>query len=604
MSTKDALNKLCISAGSQAQEALALLSRILGNIVENPSELKFRRLNAGSAKLQGGLLKHDGASDFLALAGFVKASDGSFELPAETGDAGIQKFQQEVLRRLESLKQPASQPAPIQTISSGYKAVVQGGAQGAGLRELTELVQTPAGIEALNMVEKIILNVRRYPDTEKYRCINLAKPAGQKALPAKALLCIAGFEPGKLPTGEDCLQLGRANVDVLERVWAMVWWATRPAVPLALTPATSVKANALAAVLGAAIGDALGSALGGRGPHEVTVYEVDKAMEMCGGGLWGVAPGQVSGNTELSLCLAQSLAEARKPVRSLPLEDLALRYGTWGKSMPFRGERACTQAFQRKVAASDMIERAKDVNKKAFGAGALVRCMPLAALAGASGNPTAVAGMAREDAQLSHPDASVGNASVAYIIVLGHLVASGGDTSLAFRELQKWTTMEREAANAGKQLKLDDGRSSHPADKRSSAEEVWVPPGERIVALEVIEGYLRKAFSDQELPFSDDSSASLLNAEVGSVEIPFVHALRHLKLGSAFEVAMRAVLAGGGDSSTTASVVGGMIGAAVGLDGIPERWIRAVLTSDHSMGQTRPLEYNPNCYPKLIDTIC
>merc|ERR1719183_2540340 len=119
----------------------------------------------------------------------------------------------------------------------------------------------------------------------------------------------------------------------------MIWWATRPA-PVNLTPSNSLMSHALGALLGTAIGDALGAPLGGRGPFEVTAAEVDKAMEMCGGGLWGVAPGQVTGHTELMVCLAEGLSEAPRPLREFPLEDLATRYGKWGKSMPYRAERA------------------------------------------------------------------------------------------------------------------------------------------------------------------------------------------------------------------------------------------------------------------------
>lgn len=610
MAADEALKKLCKSAGPQAEEAMSLLSRILGNIIEQPSEPKFRKLNVGSSKLQASLLRHDGAGDFLAVVGFVCAADGSYELPQDSGVI-LKEAHQAVLRQCEYLKKPSPALAETNRISSGYRAVVEGGARGAGLMELEEIIRLPVGLEALQVFERVILNIRRYPDSEKYRCINLAKPAGQKALPAAPLMRLAGFEPGKLATGEECLQLGRPNVDVLERIWAMVWWATRPGPPPDLNPSSDVKAHALGAVLGAAIGDALGAPLGGRGPFEITAAEVDKAMEMCGGGLWGVAPGQVTGITELSICLTEALAEAGKPLRTLPAEDLALRYGKWGRSMPFRAERACSQAFQRPLPASDMIERARDVNQKAMGAGALTRCISLAALAGASRAPTEIAALAREDAKFSHPDASVGNASVAYVIAAGHLISARGDRKAALDELRKWTQEERASA-CGKVPTLGDGhrgwthlsQGDQPQMGRRSAEEKsWAPPGERLVALEVVEGWLNRAFGERELDFSDSSAGAMLNAEVGSVEVPLTHAFRHLKRGSSFEVAMRAVLAGGGDTSTTAAVVGGLVGAAVGLEGLPARWVRAVLTCDVSMGPQRPPEYQPSCLPALIERL-
>merc|ERR1719221_883418 len=64
----------------------------------------------------------------------------------------------------------------------------------------------------------------------------------------------------------------------------------------------------LGAVLGAVVGDALGAALGIRDPHQVTCDEIEKVMEMCGGGMWQLAPGQPTNNTELLVCLVTALA--------------------------------------------------------------------------------------------------------------------------------------------------------------------------------------------------------------------------------------------------------------------------------------------------------
>ena len=75
----------------------------------------------------------------------------------------------------------------------------------------------------------------------------------------------------------------------------MVWWAARGHSSLEALPPPGVGSRALGALLGMAVGDALGAPLGGQDPMAVTVQEVDKALEMCGGGLWAVAPGQVTG---------------------------------------------------------------------------------------------------------------------------------------------------------------------------------------------------------------------------------------------------------------------------------------------------------------------
>ncbi|CAK0790901.1 unnamed protein product, partial [Prorocentrum cordatum] len=345
MELETLLSRLQASAGPQAAEgALALLERILQNVAENPSSPKFRRLSSTSARLQSGLLRHAGALEFLAAAGFRDTGGGLLEL-----GAGSEASVQSALRAVRA-HGAAEVIGGADPLRAAYLAAVAGGAQGAGVAELAAISGQPGGPEALQVLEKIVTNVRRYPDSEKYRCVVLSKPAGQR--------------------------LRQGPVELL------------------------------GAVLGVAVGDALGAPLGGKGPFEVLAAEVDKAEEMCGGGAWGVAPGQPTGHTELMVCLSECLAEA--PAGALPADSIALSYGRWGRSAPFRSERACSQAFQRPLSAQELVERARDVNQKATGGGALARCMPLAALGAARGSPAAAAAQAREEARLSHPDLAVG----------------------------------------------------------------------------------------------------------------------------------------------------------------------------------------------------
>jgi ADP-ribosylglycohydrolase len=64
------------------------------------------------------------------------------------------------------------------------------------------------------------------------------------------------------------------------------------------------------ALLGAFVGDASGATLEflGRKP---TTEDVEKALSMVGGGWLRVAPGQITNDGELALCLARSLADAQ-----------------------------------------------------------------------------------------------------------------------------------------------------------------------------------------------------------------------------------------------------------------------------------------------------
>ena len=75
----------------------------------------------------------------------------------------------------------------------------------------------------------------------------------------------------------------------------------------------------------------------------------------------------------------------------------------------------------------------------------------------------------------------------------------------------------------------------------------------------------------------------------------------HLLLGSDYETAIAETLLGGGDTDTNACIVGGLIGAAVGVDGIPENMRHAVLNCDTTMGQhPRPAFLHPRQVDELI----
>ena len=83
------------------------------------------------------------------------------------------------------------------------------------------------------------------------------------------------------------------------------------------------------ALLGLAAGEALGA------PAEFLTAEqvVEKygvITEMIGGGVYDVAPGEVTDATEMMLCLAESLADNGR----FEPEDIMARYGAWLESHP------------------------------------------------------------------------------------------------------------------------------------------------------------------------------------------------------------------------------------------------------------------------------
>jgi ADP-ribosylglycohydrolase len=292
------------------------------------------------------------------------------------------------------------------------------------------------------------------------------------------------------------------------------------------------------ALLGAFVGDASGATLEflGRKP---SAEDVEKAMSMTGGGWLRVAPGQITDDGELALCLARSLAGAE----AIDRDKIAQAYVDWFNSRPFDCGTTTVNAFGRNgsvgVTADLLEEYARQRSMASKSNGALMRSVGLGIWSWRlSAEEAATA--AKADARLSHPNPSCQHANAAYVVAVRHLVLNAGDSAGAFK-----------AASAT----LDD----------ESAEEV--------------RSWLREAEAGSGPPYHPNE---------GFVRIAFTHAFRHLMLATPFIEALRETLAGGGDTDTNGCIVGGLMGALHGEDGIPERMRAVVLKCDTPLGQPRP----------------
>ena len=316
-------------------------------------------------------------------------------------------------------------------------------------------------------------------------------------------------------------------------------------------PATaqSLTDAALGALLGACVGDAAGAVLEFMEPAP-TAAQVQWALTMPGGGVWGVAPGQITDDGELMLCLAQALAESL----TFDLERIARTYAAWIESPPFdigsTTSRALGVARGGQAYAATMTAAARySMDSKANGS--LMRAAPLGVW-GHRLTATALADCARQDSCLSHPNPSCWQAVACYSIAIAHLMNQLGDRQGALAAAQQWASVN---ANAEVQAWLADA-----AQNRS----VFYTP------------------------------------QIGFVRIGFTHAFRHLGLGTSFIEALMETLAGGGDTDTNACIVGGLLGAADGADAIPLPLRQAVLTCDTAKGRPRPAFLHPRQLPTLV----
>ena len=202
---------------------------------------------------------------------------------------------------------------------------------------------------------------------------------------------------------------------------------------------------ALGAVLGALAGDAAGAVLEmlRRAP---TAAEVERALTFPGGGVWAVAPGQVTDDGELTVCLLRALAEDGQYEN----DRVANAYGDWLRSRPFDGGNATASgvgpALERSPAdptglAEEMRASARRESAESKANGSLMRCTPLGVI-GSRLSEREIALIASSDSSLTHPNRSCCDAVAAYSLAVAHLVRSPGDRTGAFEAARAWSRRE------------------------------------------------------------------------------------------------------------------------------------------------------------------
>lgn len=316
---------------------------------------------------------------------------------------------------------------------------------------------------------------------------------------------------------------------------------------------------ALGALMGACVGDAAGATLEFL-DKPITPALVQDALSMPGGGVWKVAPGQVTDDCELGLCLARALADST----SLEINTIAHSYAAWIDSSPFDIGNTTIQSLGSVNSSNwrdtlaqhgpsyTMSAAAAQLCMDSKSNGSLMRATPIG-IWGHRQTPAQIAEIARLDSSLSHPNECCWQSVACYSIAIAHLINNAGDRQGAFDAAGSWA-----AANAN----------------------------------EEIQGWLTDAQNNVNVPYEP---------LMGFVRIGFTHAFRHLLLATPYVPAMEETLLGGGDTDTNACIVGGLLGAAYGVDAVPLDMRKIVLNCDTSQGQARPDFLHPNQVPDLVE---
>jgi len=333
------------------------------------------------------------------------------------------------------------------------------------------------------------------------------------------------------------------------------------------------------AILGALIGDAAGGILEFMGRPPETSEALNALLGMPGGGVFDLAPGQFTDDGEMTVTLLRTLCESRGAYRS---DLVAQAYCQWEGSVPFDIGIATRSALRvnrerRKNAkglAALVISQAAATNADSKANGSLMRATPLGIAACGCTVEEAIE-IAETDCALTHPNSSCISATTAYVLAVRHLILNAADP-------QKTMGAIKAAADyLGLQLLDSDATITSKNQCKAGKEEVaiWLK--------DAIHGHLPPAYPQS-----------------GFVRIGFTYAFYYLSKGVSFDEAILQTLLQGGDTDTNACIVGGLIGASVGLGSLPEPSLYKLLECETSEGQQRRDEYTIKSVAKNLNTLC
>lgn len=269
-------------------------------------------------------------------------------------------------------------------------------------------------------------------------------------------------------------------------------------------------------LVGLACGDALG------GPVEEIPKHPSKTprpvTEMVGGGFFNLKPGQITDDTEMALCLAESLSERQ----GFNIPDIAQRYQAWFADNPIGSGKTIEAAILRLNEGFSWREAGfSDAGTKSLGNGAVMRCAPLALVYHPS-EPLLYLNTQAET-QLTHPHPICVESSLFLNALISHLIC--------------------------------EFESPHKDEVMKEAIEY----GLSFVSIKSLNDLYRNTLENSK-------------NTMGSVDKTIAKALNAVLSTKSFEEALLCSANGGGDADTIAAVTGAIAGTFYGENQIPARW--------------------------------
>lgn len=301
----------------------------------------------------------------------------------------------------------------------------------------------------------------------------------------------------------------------------------------------------LAILYGVFVGDALGSRYEFMDEKEATNQVgkdiISDELPILGGGPFGVLAGQLTDDSEMTISLFNSITEQN----TYNQNNVALHYIKWFNTNPPDIGKTITKSLytrKRSENAKDMIENSRDLNMASLSNGVLMRCAPIAIYC-INRTEKELREIVKQECELTHPNQVVQEGVVIYCLAIKYALEKN-DREVIYNKLLDHVKMERI------RIVINDS---------------WKRPQPTYLLDE----------NNKDIAVNTDDKRYQ-----GYIGIALQNCLYELFNGCNFTSSLASIVKRGGDTDTNAGIAGGLLGAYYTMDGIPKRWLDAVMNVD------------------------
>eukprot|EP00347_Sterkiella_histriomuscorum_P003232 403365085 len=192
------------------------------------------------------------------------------------------------------------------------------------------------------------------------------------------------------------------------------------------------RSRSQACILSAFIGDAAGGVL--EFQHNFSPRQIEKAIKLPGGGVFGLGEGQITDDSEMAMCLFQALSNG---YGKMNLDDMAGMYKQWVDSNPFDiGITTRKALYGGDGRASTIFQKVQQFNASSQSNGSLMRITPLAVWASKLSNEDLYKAVHLQT-YFTHCNKAVIEATYLYCLVIKLILNGETDRVKIYNDIKK-----------------------------------------------------------------------------------------------------------------------------------------------------------------------